>query len=83
VSDATFKRCVEVKDILPERQEAYADWLAEKWIVCFRAPNQGGGMPRVALTEPDRTDLILRGFVPDLNGQVSLPLQDVRSPAKT
>ena len=81
VSDAVFKRCVEVERLLPDRQKAYADWLAEKWIECFRKPSQGGGMPRVALAEPDRAELIQLGFVLDPNGQSSLPLHDVRSPA--
>jgi len=81
VSDAVFKRCVEVDGLLPDRQKAYADWLAEKWIECFRKPSQGGGMPRAALAEPDRAELIQLGFVLDPNGQSSLPLHDVRSPA--
>jgi hypothetical protein len=36
VSDAVFKRCVEVDGLLSDRQRAYADWLAERWI---------GGLP--------------------------------------
>ena len=82
VSDAVFKRCVEIAGLLPDRQKAYADWLAEKWIECFRNPSQGG-VPRTVLTEPDRTELIQLGFVLDPNGQSSLPLHDVRSSANT
>lgn len=81
VSDRVFKSCVEVEDILPERQEAYADWLAEKFIECFRTPSRTGSMSAIALAEPSRDELIQRGFVLDPNGQASLPLQDVRSPA--
>jgi hypothetical protein len=80
VSDAVFKRCVEVEGLLSDRQKAYVDWLAERWIECFRKSDQGG-MPRLDLVEPDRAELIELGFVLDPNGQSSLPLHDVRSPA--
>src|SRR3989344_5113939 len=63
VSDAVFKRCVEVEELLPDRQKAYVDWLAKKWIKCFRKPDQRGGMPRVALAEPDRAEFIQLGFI--------------------
>lgn len=76
-SDAHLGRYVEVEGILPDRQAAYADWLAEKWIKCFGEIDQSKGMPRIILDVPDRAELVQRGIVADRNGQASLPLYDL------
>lgn len=74
VDTEAFRRCVEVVGLLPEQEQAYADWFAEKIIAHFRAPNPGGHLPRLALAEPDRAELIRLGFVLDSAGQAALPL---------
>jgi hypothetical protein len=76
-SDACLGRYVEVEDVLPDRQTAYADWLAEKWIKRFGEFDQSKGIPRIILDVPDCAELVQRGIVADRNGQASLPLYDL------
>jgi hypothetical protein len=77
-SDAALKRYVETEKLLPGRQAAYADWLAERWIKYFEGFDQSKGMPRIILTELDPAELVQRGFVADANGQQTLPLYDAQ-----
>jgi hypothetical protein len=78
-SDVVLKGYVETEDLLPDRQEAYADWLAEHWIECFSKFDPSKGILKIVLTEPDRAELVQKGFIADKNGQASLPLYDMQA----
>ena len=62
----------EPQELIPDRQGAFADWIAQTFVAHFQMPDQQGAVPRIVLIEPSRNTLVELGFVLDQSGQVPL-----------
>ena len=73
-SETALKKQIINPDVLPGKEQEYADEVAERVIKAWKA-SRGTVFPTWKISSPDKDNLILKGILIDLHDQISIGLR--------